>query len=230
MLCPVIIIRRVLSSNRWEWVQRTTPRDYAERFLNWKSPLSFSLQKSGNPMEEENYMLEGIEDSRRTCPDTSTKQDSHVLTETKMASRYPAWVCTRSSVCISWLLARCFVGLLTVEMTISLTSFVCSWNSFPSIGLPCSALIWGLFTCLILSCLVHVWLLSLDCLFIYEEKIEGKWACGYKAELKGMGCSLHVLDERRICIQFKEKAHTLSLTIRERIKFQPYNVLWLVVR
>lgn len=38
-----------------------------------------------------------MEDSKRTCPTESTKQGSHGLTETEVASPGLAWVCPRSS-------------------------------------------------------------------------------------------------------------------------------------
>lgn len=56
-----------------------------------------------NPLEEGKETSEFIEDTRRTWPTKSPEQGSG-LTETEVASTGPACVCTRSSVCILWLI------------------------------------------------------------------------------------------------------------------------------
>lgn len=49
-----------------------------------------------------------------------------------------------------------FCGTPTTRSKCVFDSFICSWNSFPSVGLFCPALICGLFSCLIVSYFVVV--------------------------------------------------------------------------
>lgn len=59
----------------------------------------------------------------------------------------PTWVCTLSSACYDSELGV-FVRLLTMGLGVSMTPFFISWDSFPPIGLHCSASVWRLFPCL----------------------------------------------------------------------------------
>ena len=43
-----------------------------------------------------------MEDTKGIWPVKSTKQDSYVFTETEATRKLPEWVCTRSSVHMSW--------------------------------------------------------------------------------------------------------------------------------
>jgi hypothetical protein len=51
-----------------------------------------------------------MEGTRRTWPTESTKQGSHGLLETEVASTVPTRVCTRSSMHMLYSLAWCFYG------------------------------------------------------------------------------------------------------------------------
>lgn len=88
----------------------------------------------GNPAEEKKQRLqksEGMEDAKRKWPIKSTKQCSYGVTETEVASMGPAWVCTRFSPYVLWLLACSSVGLLTVAEGVSL-NFCLSLGLFSS--------------------------------------------------------------------------------------------------
>ena len=71
-----------------------------------------------------------MEDSRRTWPNESAKQELHGLTENEEASTERlAWFCTRASVYVlSVSLVFLWEKLLIVEADMSLC--VCSWGSF----------------------------------------------------------------------------------------------------
>jgi hypothetical protein len=53
-------------------------------------------------------------------PTESTKQGTYGLTGNEVASTEPAWVWTRSSANILWLIAWCFCGTPTVGANLSL--------------------------------------------------------------------------------------------------------------
>lgn len=88
---------------------------------------------------------------------------SHRLIKTKAASMGPTWVCTRSSVYMLWLIARCFLGN------------------------PDSGILFFLLHCLFLGLFLQlgylalmylVWLLSLEGLLVCEGKLGKKGSRG----------------------------------------------------
>lgn len=79
-----------ISGSRWEVVQKSTARCYAD--LNWRFLSGPVPQRLGNSAEV------GMENSERTWPTETTQQGSHGLPDTDVASTGPEWVCTRSSV------------------------------------------------------------------------------------------------------------------------------------
>lgn len=83
----------------------------------------------------------------------NSKQDSHGLKESEAASMWPAWVYTRSTKYRLWLLAWCFVGILTVGACVALILLSAPETLLP-ICLPSPASKWGLLLCLIVSCFV----------------------------------------------------------------------------
>lgn len=104
---------------------RDTQADYTpqreSKFEVSIGSLLWEIGESNRKGEERLYESKWTEDRRRTWTTKSTKQGSHGLTETKVASTRPAWICTRSScVCYDCSLSV-FVELLTVEVCISLT-------------------------------------------------------------------------------------------------------------
>lgn len=72
----------------------------------------------------------------------------------KVKNTEPALVLTRFSVNTLWLLGCYFCENPNCRSGCISDSFASSWDSFCLIGLPCSALIWGLLSCFILSCFV----------------------------------------------------------------------------
>lgn len=78
------------SGSRWELVQKSTARYYAD--LNWRFLLSLFPQRLGNSAEE------GMETLERTWPIETTQQGSLGLPDTDVATTGPEWVCTRFSV------------------------------------------------------------------------------------------------------------------------------------
>lgn len=88
--------RGILQGCRWEWMQRTPERHYAERISIGE------LRAQGAPQKRER------EDSRSSTE--STQQGAQGFIETKEASTGPAVVCIRSAAYVLWLLAWCFGG------------------------------------------------------------------------------------------------------------------------
>lgn len=80
----------------------------------------------------------------------STKQGSEWLIGTKAAVTEAAWVYAKPSACMVWLLAWCFVGILTVDLRMSLSFFVLSWDPFSFTRSPHPPLICGLLLVLLL--------------------------------------------------------------------------------
>lgn len=68
----------------------------------------------------------------------------------QMASKGPAWVCIRF-VYILWLLAWCSCETPKSGSRCISDSFTCPWDTFPPVGLPCPASIWGVSLCLTVS-------------------------------------------------------------------------------
>ena len=111
-----------------------------------------------------------MEDSRRTWPNESTKQESYGLTENEEASTERlAWFCPRASAYVlSVSLVFLWEKLLIVEADMSLC--VCSWGSF-SYWIALSSLnmrAFALSHCVLLG---HVWLLSLGYLLFFEGEL-----------------------------------------------------------
>ena len=140
--------------------------------LSWKAP-------SGHPLEAwqlhgrgEERLSERMEDTRRTWPTKSTKQDSHGLTETEAKKHRPAWVCTRFSGDVLWLVS--VPGIPKNGRRCSSDS-AWSWGSSLPIGLPWLSLVWGLLACLIISCYILLGCCLLEiCSFL--KGIEGEWS------------------------------------------------------
>lgn len=65
----------------------------------------------------------------------STKQGPWGLTETSAAITESAWVCTRSSVCVLWLIAWCLGETPNSESGGVSDSIAYSWDHFPPSGL-----------------------------------------------------------------------------------------------
>jgi hypothetical protein len=98
-----------------------------------------------------------MDDTRRTCPTESIKQDTwELFIETEAASVGPARVYIRSSVYMLCLLAWCFCGTPNCGSRCVFDSSVCSRDSFASVGLPCPDLVSGLLPCLVVFRLVAV--------------------------------------------------------------------------
>lgn len=118
------------SGNRWEPLQRPTAR-HAQRKLK----LGVSIGSLSSAVWEpcgrgwKDCKSRGVEDTSRTWPAESTKQGSNGPAETEAARMGPAWVCTRSSSSMFWLLAWWFGGLLTVGVGLFLALWACSWDS-----------------------------------------------------------------------------------------------------
>lgn len=72
--------------------------------LNGMSPSKLSSQGSGNPSEEEGMEAKSQKEWRTQDPLHLYDQHSDELTEAEAACTRPAWLCTRSSVCVLWLL------------------------------------------------------------------------------------------------------------------------------
>ena len=70
--------------------------------------------------------------------------DGQNFTRTKMAKMGFAWVSTKSSAGMLWLLAWCLCGNPHSEKRCSSDSLNCSWNSFLPIELPFPDSVWGL--------------------------------------------------------------------------------------
>lgn len=98
--------------------------------------------------------VRGMEDTRRAWPTKSTNWSSYGLTEAEVASRGPAWVCTRFS---GYVMAVSLVLCGTPKGGIRYTPdyLACSWDSFPPAGLPCLTSIEGLLPCFTVSCICH---------------------------------------------------------------------------
>lgn len=90
-------MKEASSGNRWEQTQRTTGRHYVES--DSKLGVSFRDLPSGNSAEEEiEIQLEsdGMEDTKKTFPNESTKQGVYGFIETKGTSTVPAGGLTKS--------------------------------------------------------------------------------------------------------------------------------------
>lgn len=88
--------------------------------------------------------------------------------------------------CILWLLALCYVDLLTVGTGVSLTLFACY---FPPVGLPWPASIWEISPCLIVSCFVLLGYCLLKAPRLSEGKQKEEWILErgeLRAELGGV--------------------------------------------
>lgn len=77
----------------------------------------------------------------------------------------PASVCSKFFVCVPWLLNWCFCGAPNSGSRCVSDSFAHSSDSFPFIGLPCPALIYGLalLPCLVVSCVMFGCCLLVAC-------------------------------------------------------------------
>lgn len=97
-----------------------------------------------------------MEDTRRTWSTESTKQGSHLLTETEVENSVPTWVWNRSSGPMWWWLVSCSCDTPKSGSgyILHLVILGCFWVSFTSIRLPCPALIWLLLSCLVIPCFV----------------------------------------------------------------------------
>ena len=176
--------------------------------LNERSPLSASSQKKGKKYSRNQIVWRTPGDhgplnhlSRAPMGLQRLKQQAWSL----HGSLLGLWVHVMADSLVSL-----WDSLQGEQLCIS-DSFACSWDSFPPIGLPCPASIWGF--CLVLLHLVWlycpVWWLSLrDLLFSEEEKEqngsvgEGRW--GVSGRNGGRwNCSKDVLYERRTYFQLK---------------------------
>lgn len=97
-------------------------------------------QACKKPWLKECGLSEGMGDTRRTWPTESTKQGPYGLTETKSTSTGPASVCSRASVYMLWVLAWFFSGTPESGSRYIPDFFVCPWDSFSPIAVPCPAL------------------------------------------------------------------------------------------
>lgn len=125
-----------------------------------------------------------MEDSRRTWPTEPTKQSSHGLTETEAVSRSPAWVCTRFSACMSWLLALCSCGVPSSGVRRISDFFAWIWYSF-SYCVVLSILkvrAFALSYCILL-CLVGCCGLLESCSFLKGTEREWIWGGGKGREM-----------------------------------------------
>lgn len=126
---------------------------------------------------------EDMVDTRRIQPSQSTNQGTCELPETEAVSVGPKWVCTRSSVYITVISLVCFNLAPDYENKWVSDSFVCPWDSLPSLCWV-AAPNFDTNVCassFILFC--HVWLPSLRSLFFsvrdrmgvdLEEKGDGE--------------------------------------------------------
>ena len=96
--------------------------------LNEKSPSNPSPQSTWNSVELVRAREHG--GHRRTRPSGKIEQVSYELTETKVASTGPTWVCTKCSAYILQLLAQYFYGTPTVRSSGSLTLVPSLWTLF----------------------------------------------------------------------------------------------------
>lgn len=163
-------------------MQRSTARHFTER-LNWMSPPSRSPSNpwsSGRDCRSQRGWL----NARRKWLTKSTKQSKYGLTESKEISTGLTWICTMS-----------FVSIVAVSLVLMwdsslwVSTLVCSWDSFPSAGLLCPALLGGPLLCLIESsfatfgcCLLEAWsFLTGDAGGVQIWGRAGNRECGWKA-------------------------------------------------
>lgn len=122
-----------------------------------------------------------MEDTRRIWPTKPTKQDSHGLTETEVASTGLAHVCTKSPcICAMALSYHCgFEETSNSGSGCVSNSFACSWDSsfywvaLYILDMRASALYYGIL-------FFPVWLSSLEGLFFSEEEMK-EWICERKS-------------------------------------------------
>lgn len=98
------------------------PRSDITQTLNCRSPLGLSPQRSMNPAEREKRLRERMEDTRRTWPKESTKQDSQRLNR-QAPGLYES---APESLSILWLLASSFCGPPNSGNGCISDSFACS--------------------------------------------------------------------------------------------------------
>lgn len=117
---------------------------------------------------------ERMEDTRRTWPAKSTNQGLYGLTKTEAASTGFAWVCTKFSAYMSWLIAWCFCETPYCGNQCVSDFLACSWNSFSSYWVHYPASIGGLRYYILVSL---VWLLCIRDLLFPKKKCResGSW-------------------------------------------------------
>lgn len=140
-----------------EGVTDTHSQTFCGESINWRSPLDLSTRSLENPGEEgEERLWESteMEETQRTRPTESTKQVLYGLTESEVTYKRPTSVCIKSSAYMLWLFVWCFCWTPKSRSCCVSDSFACSKDSFSPTGLPCSALVWGDLSYLIVSCVI----------------------------------------------------------------------------
>lgn len=95
---------------------------------------------------------------------------------------------------------------------VSLT-LACSSYSFPPVGLPCLASVWGIFTLFYCILFCGLWLLSLGGLLFFWKEAEGEW--NWEREEVGSSrdrgnCGSDILYQRRMFSRKKKsKVHSV---------------------
>lgn len=100
------------------------------------------------------------------------KLGTYGLIYTEMATTVFAWVCTKSSAYMPWMLDWCFCGMTNSGNGRVSDSFVNPWYSFSFIRLMVH--LWNERSCLVLLCLI--W----SCLAVVSWKPLFFWRCNWK--------------------------------------------------